>query len=152
MGKYRHIKGMRMHTSIYVISIYDEASAKFIHGYYASSRFYTQSIVIHRRWLSLSCDFVDITIESVSDTDLQALCGLHRSTFTTIFNKYCGGDTIIRDHAYLMRIFAYMKLYPLSRSSKPFCDSHIGSIKPGIVYLSSVIDELKSVWNERYVI
>jgi hypothetical protein len=93
--------------------------------------------------------YVDISLDDLLDSQLEAICGLHRSTFLRIYRKYCMGSIAIPTHLHLLRIFAYLKLYPTSRSTSAFLNTHLPSIKKGIMYLASVINELTAVWNFR---
>lgn len=95
------------------------------------------------------CVHTGIDLNNLADHQLEALCGLHRSTFIHIYRTYCGLNTVIRTQLHLVRIFAFMKHYPNDRSTHTYYGASYRSIKRGIVYLASVMNELAPVWNQR---
>ena len=102
----------------------------------------------------LICVFDDrlwlgVQLDSLADIELESICGLTRGVFLHLYRKYCGATTIIRNHTRLLRIFAYMKLYPTGRQTRVFAGCSIHTIKKGIMYLAGVIDELSEAWEHR---
>jgi hypothetical protein len=95
------------------------------------------------------CVCTDICVDNVGDDTIESLCGLHRSTFRNIYRKYCEHSVIIHTHHHLLRIFMFLKHYPTSRSTYTFLNTYYSSIKKGVYFLSSIIDELSSSWNHR---
>jgi hypothetical protein len=80
---------------------------------------------------------------------LEAEIGLRRCTFMHIFDKYCGSSTVIDSHVKMYRLFAFMKQYPVCRSISSNLLTSSTTITKYILFLSSVINELQPVWNNR---
>jgi hypothetical protein len=77
---------------------------------------------------------------------------LHRGTFYYIYYKYCGHHTPIKSTTALLRVFAYFKVYPVSRTCLRLFQVSLGPIKRYVLHLSSCMNELQPIWNRRYVI
>lgn len=93
--------------------------------------------------------FLDFCLEKLSDKSLESLCGLHRSTFLYIYYKYCVGSNVIPTRVHLFRIFAYLKLYPTTRTTRTFLVTYLLSIQRGVNYLASVMNEMITPWQAR---
>lgn len=57
-------------------------------------------------------------IDTYSDEEILALCGLSLELMKEIYIKYCGEGTPINRPQYLWFLFMWYKLYPVSRASR----------------------------------
>jgi hypothetical protein len=93
----------------------------------------------------------------LTDDQLLAITGLTRDVFENVYEKYCGPRTPINTPEKLLQLFAYYKLYTVTRSWKStFGDE---GNNPGRLltrlriyeqHLAREMDELQSGWDARY--
>ena len=129
------------------IAQYDTRSWKA--GHLPIDRYFALCFAIVTMVFFVLSMFIGFHVDKLSQDDLEAHTGLRRCTFKHIFEKYCGPTTIIDAHIKLYRLFAFLKQYPVRRSLTSILSVSHPTMSKYIIFLSSVIDELKFVWENR---